>query len=106
MVVLFAVATRLSQAGRLTHPLARFCGQPVDICVWGQPLPEAEIESVRAIGPGLHLFLRGGHLKIAQPSAATVDERTAVIDEARYVQWRGKRLPRVSGTPAVTVALR
>ncbi|HEV2720987.1 MAG TPA: hypothetical protein VG323_13275 [Thermoanaerobaculia bacterium] len=98
------LATKLSQAGRLRAPLAQFRGHAVDIRVWGNELPDAaEIESVKAIGAGLHLFLRGGHLKIAQPSSASVDERGAVIAEARYVQWRGKRIPRAGGAPAVTI---
>ena len=49
---------------------------------------------------------RPSHLKLAQPRSARLDEGTAVIGEAAYVQWAGRRLVRVGGSPALTLTLR
>ncbi len=110
------LGTSLSHAGRLSTSLAPFRMRPVDVRAWGSPLPDAdggtfEIESIKAFGAGLHIFLRreGGrprHLKVAQPRSARLDEGTAVIGEAAYVQWAGRRLARVGGSPALTLTLR
>ena len=107
---LFLLATTLSQAGRLSESLSVFRGRPLEIRVWGKPLDsQCSIDSIRAIGAGLHLFVRLGdgpprHLKVAQPRGATIDERSAEIAEAAYVQWAGRKVPRVAGAPALTIA--
>jgi hypothetical protein len=115
LVCLLLLATSLSHAGRLSEALRSFRNRPVEILVWGEPLPgqteASQIESIRAIGAGLHFFLTRdnstpAHLKIAQPQSTRVGERTAEIGEARYVQWESRKLPRTTGTPAVTVVIR
>lgn len=113
-ICLMLLATSLSDAGHLSNALRPFRNRPVEIRVWGEPLPgqsePCEIESIRAIGPGLHFFVkrdgRVAHLKIAQPRGSRVDESAAEIGEAKYVQWEGRNLPRAADAPAVTVAVR
>jgi hypothetical protein len=116
MVAVLLLATSFSQASRLTEPLARFRQQAVHVRVWGAALPGSNgaamtLASVKALGAGLHLYLQVGaggpatHLKIAQPSRAQLQPETVVIESARYVQWSGKRLPRITGAPAVTISL-
>ena len=62
------------------------------------------VQSVRALGPGLHFYLRplpqGSpiHLKIAQPREATVDDAGVTIREAKYVQWAGRKVPKSQAT--------
>jgi hypothetical protein len=114
IVCMFIVATFMSRAGRLVTPLRRFQGEMVGIQVWGAALPvppglSLQLVSVRAIGAGLHLFLRVGseseHLKIAQPGAARFHEHGVEIDDARSIQWRGKRLQRTPGSPALQLLI-
>ena len=111
LFVMFAAATLLSRAGQLARPLRALRGRAVDVRVWGSSLPGGgesfRLESVRPFGAGLLLWLRpmdGGSrtlLKVAQPGAAHHHERGLEILEAAYVQWDGRRVPRVEGTPAV-----
>jgi hypothetical protein len=112
---LLLVATSLSNAGRLSETLSSFRNRPVDILVWGEPLSgpteRSQIESIRAIGAGLHLFVkrdngRLAHLKIAQPRSTRITEKTAEIAAARYVQWERRKLPRTAGAAAVTLTIR
>ena len=113
VVCLMLLATALSDAGRLSKTLLPFQNRPVEIRVWGEPLPgltgTCQIESIRALGAGLHFFVRHdgrlAHLKIAQPRDSRVGDSAAEIGEAKYVQWEGRNLPRAAGVPAVTVAI-
>lgn len=112
---LLLLATSLSPSGRLTEALRTFQHRPLEIRVWGEPLPQTgegpcQIESLRAIGAGLHLFVRCAtdeitHLKIAQPRAARIGDQIAEIREAAYVQWSGKKLRRTSGSSAITITI-
>ncbi len=118
MLALFSlllVATSLSHAGRLSQSLRAFRNRPVEIRIWGKPLPlmdgsVCQIESIKVFGAGLHLFVTSGdgspkHLKIAQPRGTHVTERGVEIDEAAYVQWMGKRQTPVHGTPALMLTV-
>jgi hypothetical protein len=116
IVGLLLLATSFSEAGRLTETLQAFLRQTADVRVWGAPLPVPSgatitITSVKALGAGLHVFLQVGpsgssnHLKVAQPSRVQVLPQRLAIESAAYVQWAGKRLPRVTGAPALTISL-
>jgi hypothetical protein len=114
LICLLVLGTSLSDAGRLSKTLRPFRNRPVEIRVWGEPLPgqaeTCQIESIRALGAGVHFFVRRsgrlGHLKIAQPRGSHVGESAAEISEAKYVQREGRNLPRAAGAPAVTVVVR
>ncbi|MES1240662.1 MAG: hypothetical protein ABUT39_03490 [Acidobacteriota bacterium] len=112
----FLLATSLSTIGLpLTKALNRLRGCVVEVRVWGAvpPLPPGAtlvLTSVNVLGLGIHVFFQasgGGpiHLKVAQPTKAQVALNGAVIGSARYVQWEGKKLPFISGKPAVFVSL-
>lgn len=112
VVCLMALGSSLSVAGRLVEPLRRYEGEQITIRVWGETLPgltmTSRLVSVRAIGPGLHLFIQSDtgsstHLKIAQPRHVDVEIGAVTVNEASYVQWAGRKLPRSSGLPAVTI---
>ena len=109
----FVLATKSSSAGRMTAPLRRLRDAEVDVRVWGSPLPGSgrpshRVDSVRAFGAGLLIWLqvRGGEiilLKIAQPKGLRQEGRRVEIAEARYVQWNGVRLGRADGVSALTM---
>ena len=86
-------------AGKLSH----LVGKTVKVKVWGSDLPGDigsgfRLEKVRAIGVGLHLYLRPlpdgspTHLKIAQPRGTVVGATGAEITDAKYVQWAGSKI--------------
>jgi hypothetical protein len=115
-IALFFLATSFSEAGRLIQPLQEFLHRSAEVHVWGTPLPvpggaTITITSVKALSAGLHVFLQVGpngpstHLKVAQPGRAQVLPQQLTIESAAYVQWAGKRLPRVAGAPALTISL-
>jgi hypothetical protein len=99
----------------LTHAIDRFQNHAVEVRLWGAPPPDLSgatlvLTSVNALGAGAHVFfnVRGGvpmHLKVAQPQDPSLAPNCVVIGSAKYVQWNGKRLPRVGSAPAVAIAL-
>jgi hypothetical protein len=110
------LATSFSEAGRLAEAIQGFLHHTAEVRVWGAALPVPDgatitVTSVKALSAGLHVFLRVSpgasptHLKVAQPGRAQVLPRLLTIESAAYVQWAGKRLPRVAGAPALTVSL-
>lgn len=112
--LLLVAATFLSRAARVAEGLRELHGHPVDIEVWGSPLPlpaeEAlRLESARAFGAGLLLWVRVGSdrrpklLKVAQPRAVRNPPDGVEIADAAYVQWARARLPRVPGAAALTL---
>jgi hypothetical protein len=111
LIVLFIVASKLSNAGRISAALKPFLGKTVDIRVWGTPISGFRVHSIRAFGAGLLFLLQpvsGGKttlLKVAQPQSARPDGQGLVIPDARYVQWAGARMRRVDGTPALELVV-
>ena len=114
VLCLMGVASSFSVAGSLVESLRVFQGERVTIRVWGEALPgqtlHSRLLSVRAIGAGLHLFVKSEagsptHLKIAQPRHVQVETGMVTVNEASYVQWGGTKLPRFSGLPAVTIVV-
>jgi hypothetical protein len=113
-VVFFLLAgSTLSRARRLAAPLRRLVGRRVAVTVWGSPLgspgEELALTSASAFGAGLLIRLRPAGsetavlLKVAQPQKARVTDSGLVVQEAAYVQWAGKRLPRQAGSDAVVL---
>lgn len=116
IVALLFLATSFSEAGRLAEALQGFLRHTAAVRAWGVALPVPRgatitVTSVKALSAALHVFLQvspGGastHLKVAQPSRAQVLPHQLTIEAAAYVQWDGKRLPRVPGAPALTISL-
>lgn len=110
------LGTSLSTSRRpLTHAIDRFRNHAVEVRLWGAPPPDLSgttliLTSVNALGAGAHVFfnVRGGgamHLKVAQPQDPSLAPDCVVVGSAKYVQWNGKRLPRVGSAPAVAIAL-
>lgn len=109
---LFAGST-LSRAGRLAAQLRRLVGRRVVVTVWGTPLgsPGEELTLASASAFGAGLLMRLGSpgsgasilLKVAQPRKASTTDSGLVVQEAAYVQWDGKRLPRQAGPDAVVL---
>ena len=110
-LLLLRLGSRLSQAGKLSRPLQALVGSPVRVQVWGEALEgELRVESVMAIGAGLHLYLvpasgKRTHLKIAQPGRATGGGDRWSIGFARYVEWRRRRLSRADDPAVPAVVL-
>jgi hypothetical protein len=110
---LMAGATLLSNAARIADQLTSLVGKSVRIEVWGQPIEPTgafQVQSVRALGAGLHIFLRSPlakspqDLKIAQPRAAQVTATQLTIAGAAYVSLAGTKLRRNGDRPALNVA--
>jgi hypothetical protein len=113
VVWLLLAGSTLSRASRVAVPLRRFVGRRVAVTVWGAPLgspgEELALTSVTAFGAGLLMRLStpGSKtavlLKVAQPQGANVTDSGLVVQEAAYVQWAGKRLPRQASRDAVVL---
>jgi hypothetical protein len=113
VALLIPIATSLSQAGRLAVSLRSLRGRAIDALVWGAPVAGSSavglrVESVGAVGAGLLIYLsdRGGSralLKVAQPRSWRVEDARVIVDDAAYVQWAGRRLPRAEGLPALEI---
>lgn len=113
---LFLVASSWSHAGRLAASLQRLQARLVEVHVWGVPLDAEsssrfEVASITALSAGLLIYLRCGSggaqrlLKVAQPEAVRVEERSVEIDRAAYVSWGGIKAARVAGVPAVVIVV-
>ena len=116
ILALLLLATSFSEAGELAEAIQGFLHHTAEVHVWGIALPVPDratitVTSVKALSAALHVFLQvspsasSTHLKVAQPSRAQVLPRRLTIESAAYVQWAGKRLPRVAGLPALTISL-
>ena len=113
VLLLLAVATSLSQAGRLAASLQGLKGRAINAVVWGTPVRGAgaaglRVESVGAVGAGLLIYVLDVAeaktlLKVAQPRSWLVEDGRVVIGDASYVQWAGKRLARAEGFPALDI---
>ena len=77
----------------------------------GSPGSKFTIDAVRALGAGLHVFLRplpdGSpiHLKVAQPLGTQISNVGLEIAEAKYVQWAGSKIKKVQGEMALMLIL-
>ena len=115
LALFFGAASVGGVAGRAADALDGLHDRPVQVRVWGQPLPGGSGEGfqllrLRAVGAGLHLQLRSRsgdgsthELKVAQPQEVAVDAAAgrATIPDAKYVQWRRQRLPRTGSAGAL-----
>ena len=110
------LATSLLTSRRpLTRALLQFQNRVVEVRLWGAPPPGSPcalvLTAVNALGPGAHLFfsIEGGgasmHLKIAQPQNPILGPTAITVEAAKYVQWNGRKIPRVDGAPAVSIAV-
>jgi len=114
VMALLLLGTSLSTARvPLTRALGRFAGQAVDVRLWGAPPPGSAgalvVESVNLLSVGVHVFFKTTsgqvmHLKIAQPSGATLADGHVVIATAKYVQWNGAKIKSQPGAPAISIA--
>ncbi|HEX6095104.1 MAG TPA: hypothetical protein VF432_02180 [Thermoanaerobaculia bacterium] len=109
VLCLFLAATFLSRAGRIASTLGELRGRTVHVRVWGTPLGTFRVQSVFAVGAGLHFVLDSGgtatHLKVAQPGPALREEQRLVIQDARYMQWAGRRMPPAESVPALEMLM-
>lgn len=111
LVAFFVAANLISRVAAMASRLRPFIGRTVTARAWKNPLAGAdafEVTSVRAIGAGLHIYLRpaGGsavHLKIAQPRGVEITESGVEVADAKYVQWGGHKLVRQPSAPALVI---
>lgn len=114
-LLLFLVgASFFGKVGRFAEKLRPFAGKSARVQVWGSDLPgysgsTFSVQSVQALGAGLHFYLRPlpdgrpTHLKIAQPRGTTISETGVEIAEAKYIQWAGRKIQKVEGEKALVV---
>ena len=109
LVLLVIAGTYLGFAGRAERALRPFIGKTMRLEIWGVAQGTFEVESIFAIGAGLHFYLRQGgkrtHLKVAQPQSIRADDTRIDIAIARYVQLRRKKLKPAMGTQPEAVSL-
>jgi hypothetical protein len=96
MLCLIVGGSILSLAGKIGRELEAKVGSRASVKIWGSTPPALEgpqqLQSVRAIGAGLHLYFvaegssKARHIKIAQPTEMTVDSSGCMIARAKYVQ--------------------
>jgi hypothetical protein len=96
----------------VTRALQQFQGHSVAVRLWGSPPPGPAgalvLTAVNALGAGAHVFFsdEGGaamHLKIAQPKDLHLASGRFVIGSAKYVQWNGRKIPRLASATAVSI---
>jgi hypothetical protein len=109
LLLFLAGISFFGKTNQFAQRLQPLVGRSVRVLAWDSELPGHSaatfiVQSVRALGAGLHLYLRplpqGApiHLKIAQPRAATVDDAGVTIREAKYVQWAGRKVRKSQAT--------
>lgn len=114
IALFFLGANFFGKVSEFTQRLRPLVGKKVRVKVWGFPLSTGDgdsfvIHSVLALGAGFHVYLRptaGGsprHLKVAQPIGATTSDDYVEVKEAKYVQWEGKMLRKVTGSTALVL---
>ncbi len=115
LLLLFFAISLFGKTNRFADRLRPLVGRSVRVLAWGSELPSVagasfRLDKVLALGPGLHIYLRllphGSpiHMKIAQPSGATLDDRHIEINGAKYVQWAGRKIPKLGGQPALVLS--
>ena len=114
LLLFLAGASLFGKTSQLAESLRPLVGKSVRVQVWGAELPghpggEFRVSVVRALGPGLHVYLRPPpdgrptHLKVAQPRDASVSDDGMEIRDAKYVQWRGRKIAKVPGAKALVL---
>jgi len=104
----------ISKVSGLAEKMRPFLGKTVRVQVWGSDLcgsPGSKFVfcAVRAVGPGLHVYLRPmpdgspAHLKVAQPRGTTIGDARLEIGDAKYVQWAGSKIKKVEGAMALVL---
>jgi hypothetical protein len=114
LLLLLIAASLFGKTNRFAERLRPLVGRRVRVLAWGAELPGVagasfNLDKVLAIGPGLHIYLRllphgsSVHMKIAQPIGAKLDDRHIEIHGAKYVQWAGRKIPKMEGQPALAL---
>jgi hypothetical protein len=112
LLLLVIAASLFGKTNRFADRLRPLVGRKVRVFTWGAELPGVAgasfiLDKVLAIGPGLHIYLRlvphGSpvHMKVAQPSDAEIDDLQIEIHGAKYVQWAGRKIPKMKGQSAL-----
>jgi hypothetical protein len=112
LLICLVGASMFGSTARLAERTRPLVAKTVCALAWGTELPNHvgarfTVHSVRAFGPGLHIYLRPSegaapiHLKVAQPQKAESDESSLVISDAKYVQWAGRKVRKVAGAKAL-----
>lgn len=103
LILFAAAASLLSRVATVAQQLRSFLEKPIVVRAWGNALPGSDlfvVSSVRAISAGLHVYLRPAasdsdwHLKVAQPRHVFVSDSAFEIRDAKYIQWRNRKLNR------------
>ena len=116
LILIFFGANFFSKISELSQKMRPFIGKKVRIQVWGSALNYDGsgifvLQSVSAIGAGLHLYLspmpKGSpkHLKIAQPREATLNKKNVNVGNAKYIQWEGRMTKKVENEKAFVLHL-
>jgi hypothetical protein len=111
-LLLAGTSLLISKVGQLAKRMHLLLGKSVHVRAWGLDLAGSTgskftIYTVRALGAGLHVFLRplpdGSpiHLKVAQPLGTQISNVGLEISEAKYVQWAGSKIKKVQGEMAL-----
>ena len=114
----FAAGTLFGKGHKVVTALQPFVSKLVRVEIWGVEPPSLSngsyrIDSMSAIGAGLHIFLQavsGGpltDLKVAQPERMKLEDGRFEVPEAAYVSLSGRKLKPIDGTkePALVVFL-
>lgn len=116
LALFFLGANFLGKVSEFSERMRPLIGKQVRVHVWGSALrndsnDEFVLHMVRALGAGLHLYLRPltngspKHLKVAQPMGATMSAACVEVTEAKYVQWNGRKLNKAPGEKALRLTL-
>ena len=117
LLFLAGASVFISKVSGLAEKMRPLLGKNVRVQAWGSDLPgnnpgsKFGVCAVRAVGPGLHVYLRPlpdgspTHLKVAQPSGTTISDAGMEVGEARYVQWAGSKIMKVEGKIALVLVV-
>jgi hypothetical protein len=114
LLLFLTAASLFGKTSRFADRLRPLVGNRVRVLAWGAELPgyvgaSFSLDKVLALGAGLHIYLRplpNGlpiHLKVAQPEGAELDDRHVEIQAAKYIQWAGRKVPKVGGQAALVL---
>jgi hypothetical protein len=114
LLFFLAGASFFSKTSRFAERMRPLVGKSVRAQAWGAELPghpgaAFRLHAVRALGAGLHLYLRPlpdgrpTHLKVAQPRGALLVDGGVEIAAAKYVQWAGRKVAQAEGAKALVL---